>query len=230
MKKSISFIVSAVLVLTIFVGCAASSSVIDEKFLDMKQLKPPTKASDVAIITTTMGTIKIRLFPDEAPKAVENFITLAKESYYDDLTFHNVASDFTIQTGDPLGDGTGGQSIWEEPFEDEFHPELGHIYGAVSMANFGKDSNASQFFIVTNDTVTPEMLEDLKQAKYPQELIDLYESLGGIPGLNGNNTVFGQVIEGMDVAKKISQVSTDVNNKPLEPVIIQSIIIEKVKE
>lgn len=229
MKKLICIIAGVMVCLSILIGCGSSGPE-NVEVPDIKQLKPPTKASEIAKITTSMGTIKIRLFPDEAPKAVENFVTLAKQGYYDDLTFHNVVNNSTIQTGDPTGDGTGGTSIWEKPFEDEFHPDLGHLYGAVSMANYGKDSNTSQFFIVTNNDVSPEMIADLQKANYPQELVEAYTTLGGIPGLNGNNTVFGQVIEGMDVAKKISQVSTDVENKPLEPVVIQSIIIEKIKE
>ncbi|MEG2295340.1 MAG: peptidylprolyl isomerase [Oscillospiraceae bacterium] len=229
MKKTLSFIVSVVLSLSMFTGCTATKVNDVVSIPSIKQLQPPSKSSDIAVITTSMGIIKIRFFPEEAPKAVENFIALAKGGYYDGLTFHNVVNNNTIQTGDPTGTGSGGESIWKERFADELHPQLGHIYGAVSMANSGKDTNGSQFFIVTNNDTSSELIADLKTAKYPQDLIDAYAQLGGLPALNGNNTIFGQVIEGMDIAKKISQVSTDIENVPIEPVMVQSIVIEKVQ-
>lgn len=106
----------------------------------------------VAVLETSEGTIKIRLFPEQAPKAVENFIGLAKKGYYDGLNFHRVINDFMIQGGDPKGDGTGGESIWNKPFEDEFSDLLHNFRGALSMANSGADTNGSQFFIVQNKT------------------------------------------------------------------------------
>lgn len=111
------------------------------------QLEAPKSGDTVAIIETSMGTIKMRFFPEAAPKAVENFITHAKDGYYNGLKFHRVIEDFMIQTGDPNGDGTGGTSIWDDAFEDEFSTKLFNIRGAVSMANSGRDTNGSQFFI-----------------------------------------------------------------------------------
>ncbi|MCQ2405174.1 MAG: peptidylprolyl isomerase [Clostridia bacterium] len=96
---------------------------------------------------TNMGDISIRFFPEAAPKAVENFKTHAKNHYYDNLTFHRVIADFMIQGGDPRGNGSGGESIWEKPFEDEFDQKLLNISGALSMANSGVNTNGSQFFI-----------------------------------------------------------------------------------
>ncbi|MEE0929702.1 MAG: peptidylprolyl isomerase [Acutalibacteraceae bacterium] len=96
---------------------------------------------------TSMGDISLRFFPEAAPKTVENFLTHAKEGYYDNLTFHRVINDFMIQGGDPSGDGTGGESIYGETFEDEFSDHLFNIRGSVSMANSGADTNGSQFFI-----------------------------------------------------------------------------------
>ena len=94
------------------------------------------------------GDITVKFFPNEAPKAVENFITHAKEGYYDGTIFHRVIYDFMIQGGDPAGDGSGGESIWGTDFEDEFAEQLVPIRGALCMANSGVDTNASQFFIV----------------------------------------------------------------------------------
>lgn len=111
------------------------------------QLEKPQNGDTVAVMETTMGTIKIRFFPEAAPKAVENFTTHAKDGYYDGLTFHRVIDDFMIQGGDPSGNSTGGESIWKENFQDEFSDKLFNIRGSLSMANSGSDTNASQFFI-----------------------------------------------------------------------------------
>ncbi len=103
----------------------------------------------VAVIEIeNFGTVRAVLFDKEAPKTVENFITHAENGYYDGLTFHRIINDFMIQGGDPKGDGTGGESIWGGSFEDEFSDSLYNFRGALSMANSGKDTNGSQFFIV----------------------------------------------------------------------------------
>lgn len=122
----------------------------------------------VAVMETSEGTIKIRLFPEQASKAVENFIGLAKKGYYDGLTFHRVISDFMIQGGDPKGDGTGGESFWNKPFEDEFSDLLHNFRGSLSMANAGADTNGSQFFIVQNKTA---FTDDSEQSQY---LLQMY--------------------------------------------------------
>lgn len=108
-----------------------------------------------AILRTTSGDIHMRLFPDAAPKAVENFITHAKNGYYDNLIFHRIIKGFMIQTGCPFGDGTGGESIWGDDFEDEFSREFKHDRPyTVSMANAGPNTNGSQFFITVAPAVS----------------------------------------------------------------------------
>lgn len=107
-----------------------------------------------AILHTTCGDIHIRLFPDAAPKAVENFVTHAKRGYYNNTIFHRVIRKFMIQCGDPLGDGTGGESIWGKEFEDEFSTLKHDKPYTVSMANAGPNTNGSQFFITTEKTVS----------------------------------------------------------------------------
>lgn len=111
------------------------------------QLDAPKAGDQVVIMHTSMGDISIRLFPEAAPKAVENFVTHAKDGFYDGLFFHRVIKDFMIQGGDPKGDGTGGESIWKDPFEDEFDTKLMNLRGSLSMANSGVNTNGSQFFI-----------------------------------------------------------------------------------
>lgn len=111
------------------------------------QLEKPTAGDTIAVMHTSMGDISLRLFPEAAPKAVENFTSHAKEGYYNGLIFHRVMDDFMIQGGDPKGNGTGGESIWGEPFEDEFDQKLLNLRGSLSMANSGANTNGSQFFI-----------------------------------------------------------------------------------
>lgn len=191
------------------------------------QLRPITESSVLAEIKTTKGTIQLELFPEAAPKAVENFVGLAKNGYYDGVIFHRVIADFMIQAGDPTGTGYNGQSLWGKPFKDEFSKEHFNIRGALSMANSGPNTNGSQFFIVTAgpETINEQLFSAMERAGFPEEIIQAYREKGGEPGLDGRYTVFGQVREGMDVAEAISRVQTNPMDKPLEEVKIQSIEI-----
>jgi peptidyl-prolyl cis-trans isomerase B (cyclophilin B) len=177
-------------------------------------------------MNTSMGTIQIKLFPEYAPKAVENFIKHSEDGYYNGLIFHRVIKDFMIQGGDPQGTGAGGESIYGQPFEDEFSEKLFNIRGALSMANAGPGTNGSQFFIVQNTTLDPSMPDQMKQAGYPDEVIKAYEK-GGTPWLDNAHTVFGQVIQGMDVVDRIANVETVAEDKPAEDVVIKSIKVLK---
>ncbi|MBU9789077.1 peptidylprolyl isomerase [Lentilactobacillus sp. IMAU92037] len=179
-----------------------------------------------ATIKTNHGDIVIQLFPEQAPKTVENFVALAEKGYYDGVTFHRVIPDFMIQGGDPTGTGAGGESSFGGNFADEFSPELFNINGALSMANAGPDTNGSQFFIVTNEHVDDGMVQQMKTAGYPEEIIEAYQN-GGTPWLDFRHTVFGQVIDGMDVVKEISQVDRNGSDKPKEAVTMETVTIEK---
>ncbi|XP_021716416.1 peptidyl-prolyl cis-trans isomerase CYP71-like [Chenopodium quinoa] len=159
-----------------------------------------TSLPDNVILNTTMGDIHMKLYPEECPKTVENFTTHCRNGYYDNLIFHRVIKGFMVQTGDPLGDGTGGQSIWGREFEDEFHKSLRHDRPfTVSMANAGPNSNGSQFFITTVAT----------------------------PWLDNKHTVFGRVVKGMDVVQAIEKVKTDRDDKPYQDVKILSVTVPK---
>ena len=183
-------------------------------------------AENSVLIKTNHGYIKARLFTDKAPKTVENFVTHAKNGYYDGQIFHRIIKDFMIQGGDPTGTGMGGESIWDKDFEDEFHEELFNFRGALSMANRGPNTNGSQFFIVEASRVPSTMLGQLEGAGYPEEIIEKYAELGGTPWLDNRHTVFGQVIEGMDVVDKIASVETGAMDKPVEDVKIETIEVQ----
>jgi peptidylprolyl isomerase domain and WD repeat-containing protein 1 len=152
-----------------------------------------------AILRTTKGDIHIQLFPALTPKTVENFVGHAKSGYFDGVIFHRVIKGFMIQTGDPLGDGTGGESIWGGEFEDEIVNTLKHDRPfTVSMANSGPNTNGSQFFITTVPT----------------------------PWLDSKHTVFGRVVKGADVCSIIENVKTDDNDKPLDEIRIHNVDVE----
>ncbi|WP_198306216.1 peptidylprolyl isomerase [Arcobacter vandammei] len=157
----------------------------------------------IALFDTNMGSFKIELKPKMAPKAVENFIALSKKGYYNGLIFHRVIKNFMIQGGDPTGTGAGGESIWGTTFEDEFSPNA--VFDKpfiLAMANKGKNTNGSQFFITTAPTYW----------------------------LNGMHTIFGYVIEGTNIVKDIENVQTAGRygaDKPLNDIVINKITIEE---
>ena len=186
------------------------------------QRQAPAPGDTTVTMVTTMGDIRIRLFPDEAPKAVENFLTHAKNGYYNGLIFHRVIRDFMIQGGDPTGTGMGGESIWGDAFEDEFTPKLHNLRGALSMANAGPGTNGSQFFLVQASSAPEAMLEQMKDLPdyFPEEAAADYAEIGGTPWLDYHHTVFGQVYEGMDVVDAIAGVAVNGSDKPLTDVKI----------
>jgi len=159
----------------------------------------PSPLANSATIHTTLGDIHMRLFPQQAPKAVENFVGHARSGYFEGVVFHRVIPKFMIQTGDPLGDGTGGMSIWGKEFEDEFSDDLKHDRPyTVSMANAGPATNGSQFFITTNAT----------------------------PWLDKKHTIFGRVLSGLEVVHTIENVKTNKLDKPYEDIKIVNVDVE----
>ncbi|HSP20951.1 MAG TPA: peptidylprolyl isomerase, partial [Planococcus sp. (in: firmicutes)] len=178
------------------------------------QLSEEVAANEKLVaMETSMGTIKIKLFPDYAPKAVENFLVHAEEGYYNGLVFHRVIEDFMLQGGDPTGTGGGGESIYGEPFEDEFSDNLLNLRGALSMANAGPGTNGSQFFIVQ----TQEAPADSVPSDSPDRVKQAYAEMGGTPWLDGKHTVFGQFIEGMDVFDDIAAFKKE-QDRPVEDI------------
>lgn len=200
--------------------------------MSIRQLSEAQNGDKVAIIKTNQGEVEIVLFPEAAPKAVENFITHAKNGYYNGIIFHRVIPNFMIQGGDPTGSGMGGASIFGSSFEDEFDIDFRNFRGALSMANAGPNTNGSQFFIVTADSVPADTIVQMRELGtdqgYPEDIIDAYEKLGGAYWLDFRHSVFGQVIKGMDVVDAINNVERDGADKPLEDIIIEEIEIKEV--
>lgn len=172
---------------------------------------------------TSYGEITIELFPELAPKTVENFLKLSEKGYYEGVIFHRVIKDFMIQGGDPSGTGMGGQSIWNKSFEDEFSNQLFNLRGALSMANAGPNTNGSQFFIVQNESLPNQMVEQMIQAGYPNEIVEEYKK-GGTPWLDHHHTVFGQVRLGLNIVDEIASAES-IQDKPVKDIVINKIII-----
>ena len=190
------------------------------------QLNEVNEKNPLVTVHTNQGDFTLELFPEVAPKTVENFVTHAKNGYYDGVIFHRVIEDFMIQGGDPTGTGMGGESIYGRTFEDEFSREAFNLYGTLSMANAGPNTNGSQFFIVTAKQVPAQMLKQLKDGGWPEEIVEEYAKVGGTPWLDHRHTVFGRVVEGMDVVLKIEGVERNAQDRPLEDVVIESMDIK----
>ncbi|MBO0450708.1 peptidylprolyl isomerase [Candidatus Enterococcus murrayae] len=204
----------------------STESSVDLNKLTLPQLNDKVTDDEYLVeLVTTEGNVKIKLFPEQAPKAVENFVKHAKDGYYKDTLFHRVIKDFMIQGGDPKGDGTGGESIWKKGFKTEDSKQLYNIRGALSMARSeSRSSNGSQFFIVTNKE---DVSDGLAIQYYPEKIIEQYKK-GGAPQLDGEYTVFGQVTEGMDVVDKIAggevkDSGSGEKSTPVEPVKVNEV-------
>lgn len=179
-------------------GETLSGSTLDTNTDTTMQTEKLKDGDTVAVMTTTNGTLTIKLFPELAPKTVLNFMGLAQSGYYNNITFHRVIKNFMIQWGDPEGTGMGWESIYGSEFEDEFHKNLTNIRGSLSMANAGPGTNGSQFFINQKDNNF----------------------------LDNKHTVFGQVVEGLDNVDKIANVKTGKNDRPEKDVKIIKIEIK----
>lgn len=163
---------------------------------NMKSTRP------VVVVDTNLGSFEITLFPDIAPKTVENFLGLAQKNYYNGIIFHRVIKGFMIQGGDPTGTGAGGESIWGKNFEDEVTDNVKFDKpGLLAMANRGPATNGSQFFITTAAT----------------------------PWLNKKHTIFGEITSGYDVVQKIETTKTDMRDRPVDPVKILKITVKPAK-
>jgi len=217
------------------------------------QLDAPEKGEEVAVITMESGdVIRLRFFPDEAPLAVYNFKKHAQNGYYDGLTFHRIIAQFMIQGGDPTGNGTGGESVWGEAFQDEFNKNLLNLDGSVSMANSGENTNGSQFFInyTGNAEINWDYYDQVLEAydedpdafvaayptmpvvNFPEDIRAVYDEHGGNFHLDGayrvaggGHTVFAQVFEGMDVVKALSETPANDSGFPNQEVKMQKVEI-----
>jgi len=215
----------------------------------MLQLEPLTPGEELAILHTNQGDITIRFFPEEAPIAVTNFKTHARNGYYDGLLFHRVIPNFMIQGGCPLGTGSGGESVWGDRFDTERSFNLRHFRGALAMAHAGPGTIGSQFYIVQNNQLDTRYISEFTAMKdhlddvigilpdgtqvtlgcwHPIEGLDYFIENGGTPHLdwfwsNGPHPVFAHVVSGMEVVDTIANTPQGANNRPTDDMIIERI-------
>ena len=200
------------------------------------QLADAQKGETIAVMKVKgYGELKFKFFLKQAPLAVKNFVTLADSGYFNGQKFHRVMNDFMIQSGDPTGTGTGGESIWGETFENEISDQLLPLRGALCMANSGTDgSNGSQFFIVQAKADTAKEVMEEGTMEFTEKQKQLFLDQGGYPSLNGSYTVFGQMIDGYDVLDRIAASKTKDNgtgeeSQPVKDIVIQKITISNAK-
>ncbi len=188
------FVCLAALAALVLAGCAEGNASAAAPASAGPKYVATTTPDTIVTLKTNQGIIKLRLFPDVAPKACDNFVGLIQKGYYDRTIFHRIIADFMIQGGDPTGTGGGGDSIWGGNFANEVRPDVKFdAKGKLGMANSGPDTNRSQFFITT--------------APYPS--------------LNMHYTLFGEVVSGQDVVDRIGHTITDMNDRPM---VVQYII------
>jgi len=169
-------------------------------FLGLSTQIQATEKAPIVVLETNVGKIELKLYPDKSPLAVENFLGLTKQGYYNGVIFHRVIKGFMIQGGDPTGTGRGGESIWHKEFKNEDSPNL--VFDKpflLAMANHGRNTNGSQFFITTVPT----------------------------PHLNGGYTIFGEVVAGQEVVRKIENVTTGRADRPVFDQVIKKAYIKK---
>ena len=224
-KRLLSILVLFVVALSL-VSCGKKEDPTPQPRNPLPQLNMPANGDTIVTITTTKGVIQAVLFDKAAPQTVNNFIKLADSGYYDGMIIHKVIKDFVVQMGDPTAEGNGGESFNGAGIPLEYNELLHNFTGALGMAA-GTDGLAySQFYIVAGTAVSEEYVNAMKSAGYASNVIAAYQELGGLPSLDYEYTVFGQVYEGMDVVDAIANLATGAGDKPLEDVKILSIDVE----
>lgn len=251
MKKMIAALMTAAMILT-FSGCMPSNShtngMVNYDFKEMNvdfiQLKPPAAGDRIAIIDTDYGEIRVVLYEKYAPNAVHNFIKNAEEGMYDDIPVKGIGTDMYFLTGgweDKRGNYVG-RNTDEELIEDEYCVDLWPFTGALMGFSEMAGYNDARWFIVNNDekTLTKEAIDELKEGVKDREdeverekiiaMFDKFYEVGGVFGLAGENTVYGQTYLGLDVVKKLTQIPVDEDGMATETVKIKSVTISEFKE
>lgn len=227
MVKVLSKFMALAYITVSLAGCAINQGLepFDETRLVLLQFQNMNPGEEIAVIETSQGNFTLRFFPSEAPRTVDNFIELAQQGYFDGKELH--AMEEMPETQECVGLLAGmdeisgkGTSIYDSSLKAEISYNLGHFPGAVS-AYCPEGSVDSRFFIVGNHTVSDELISQLKEANYPQEIIDKFQEKGGYPEYWLQSSIFAQVIDGMDVVNAIrDNITSDDNKITISKVVI----------
>lgn len=239
MKGKIVGLAVVLLIGILFSGCSMGKGYepIDEAQIVFYQLEPMKQGEDIALVETSMGNFKMRFFPSEAPKAVENFITLAEDGFYDgqeifiiqkDVDSQGNPVDLAFAAGSETSDGMGGKTIYNNKLiENEISYNLWHFPGAVSAMSHKRGKVNSIFCINGDLEVEQNIIDQMKSAQYPKKVIDKFKELGGIPAYSLTYPIFAQVYEGLDVINGILKQPVDQNRKPVESIKIKKVTISQ---
>ena len=229
-SRPICLLASCVLAAGCMIGCDQKTPQLeDEKILNFTA---PAKDEEIVVLTIKdYGEVKIKLFPEECEKGVENFKKLVEKGFYDELIFHRVVNDFVIQGGDPKGNGTGGEDAWGgNGFAQTISPNLQHYTGAVAYAIGPDKLNKSQFYIVTGEAISDDYFKQMSATygkTFSEQVQKMYKLMGGQPFLDNGYEVFGQVFDGLEHCLAIQEVEVNSNDKPKSPVVIEKAEIVK---
>lgn len=234
MKKAFSLCIA--LLFVVFCACGSpkglgGSAQRPAAESSLGQFRPAASGDYIATISTSAGQIKALLFAQHAPQAVENLRLLAGQGYYNGTLFHRVKKNFIIQGGDATGTGTGGESAWGKPFPIEYSSQLYHFSGALCMVSATPPPGqiSSQFYIVAtpwDNCQSDNALQGMLDAAYPTAAAQAYRQVGGAPYLDRQDTVFGQVINGMDIVDKIANTATGSGGRPQQNIVVEKITVE----
>ena len=232
MSKKITAVILALLMLLSLASCALfeeQKTEIDESVFDFEaQLSPPQEGETIAVVTTSFGTFKMKFFPQYAPKAVENFITLAKEGYYDGTYVFCIDPNNAFMGGSGDNQGVDYKSIHNDgkPFDNECTDALWHFSGAVSAISTETGKSDSRFLILGDVTIPDTTFESMEKYGYPATLVTKYRELGGAPTLDARHTIFAQIFEGIETVNAINRLEVDAESgRPLTDYKIEKIEI-----
>lgn len=226
-KRFPKIILPLLLVLALLSGCSQRESIsIDVENMKLVQLDPPKDGQEVAVITTTMGVIKVALYREYAPNTVDNFVKLAGEGYYNNQSVFGVETDKAFFAGSPKEDGSEAKTVTGSSIKNEYSDNLWTFSGAMCSVSGKEGEGDSRYFLIGNIPLDDATLKEMLTTTAPQKLTDAFSKLGGAPNLSRMYTVFGQTFEGLDVIEAISKVAIDEKTKiPTEKVTIEKVEI-----
>lgn len=221
MNKIVKIVTVTILLIIILTGCSVKK--FDPANIKLVQFEMPTQGQDMATITTNLGTFKMILYHEYAPKAVENFKALVNEDYYNGQSIYELQP-YAFATGSPSLDGKEWKTISGKQYKSEYSNNLWHFLGAVSVISDKEDKGDSRFVVNGSIEINDDVIKKMEKAQYPPQVIENYKKIGGAPYFDVRLAIFGQVISGYEIIEKIflQPISQD-SLRPKDDIIIEKI-------